>query len=272
MYASEYRDSCPIGAVVSSVPAGSALINNPNTPVTGINPGEAQLAFSYFCFWGNSVSGKRVTGLGKLTALKIFKSSPLTYFCPKEEREGLSYNTTANPWPYYQDPIQQATHSYLSYWVRPVAGFPAVDESHTGADTPYLIEGYFTSTTTASKDLPRGWPKMSKLKNKAIISDIARGPFDVASLHKSGINVYYANGAAKYVSLSDFDRAQYSSTTPNPFGPPTVSNFTWKKQAWITPDGKGNPPTAFAENMVYLNSKPALPNSGGVWNWLDSAP
>lgn len=273
MYAAEYRDSCPLGAVITSVPAGSTLRNNPTVPVTGINIGDGQLAFSYFCYWGNELSGRRITGLGKLTALKMFKTSPLTYFCPKEERERLSYDTPTNPWPYYQDPIVQTVHSYLPYWVRPIAGFPAVDESHPGADTPFLIEGYFVSSSTASKDLPRGWPKLSKQKSKALISDIARGPVDISSRHKTGINVYYANGSAKYVNLGDFNKAQYSTAGPSlPGFPPTTSTTSWKNQTWITPDGAGNPPVDFASNMVYLNSKPTLPGNAGVWNWLDNAP
>lgn len=267
MYASENKDCVPLTIVATGVTTTSPV---------GVDANNLEMWWSYMAYFKNATK-QRVTGLGKLTSMKLLKQAPQTYFCPKEDRTGLVYDlspTADNPWAYNQDPPSAYRHSYVGFWLRPVAAFPAVDETDPRArdsDTPSLIEGYYTSN--ASK-LPIGYPKFSKLKNKAILSDIARSPVDVLARHKSGINVYYANGSAKYVNTADFDKAQYSASTPNPFGPPVTTTTSWKLQDWVTANGQGSPTddTQYKNNAIWLNSNPSFPNNAGFWNWLDKAP
>jgi hypothetical protein len=47
--------------------------------------------------------------------------------------------------------------------------------------------------------------RMSKLKNKAILADIHSFKERLDRAHKKGINVLYANGAAKWVDRSVID-------------------------------------------------------------------
>lgn len=268
MYASENKDCVPLTIVATGVTTTSPV---------GVDAGNLEMWWSYMAYFRNA-SKQRVTGLGKLTSMKLLKVAPQTYFCPKEDRTGLVYDISPNadnPWAYNTDPPSAYRHSYVGYWLRPSAAYPAVDENDARArdsDIPSLIEGYYLSNTSK---LPIGYPKFSKLKNKAIVADIARGPTDIRQRHKTGINVYYANGSGKYVSNGDFEKAQYSTSIPNPLGgPPVTSGTAWKTQDWVSANGQGSPPddTAFANNNVWLNSKPSFPNSAGFWNWLDIAP
>src|SRR3954466_10745306 len=44
------------------------------------------------------------------------------------------------------------------------------------------------------------FPKLSKFKSKVLVSDLFSCPDRVTLRHKTGINVYYSNGSAKYVA------------------------------------------------------------------------
>jgi type II secretory pathway pseudopilin PulG len=262
MYSQANKDCSPLGIVATST--GSA-----GNPPYGIDSNQLELWWSYMAYFNNGK--KRVTGLGKLATMKML-NSPKTFFCPREDRTGLSYDTPDNPWAYkIQDQPSASRHSYFGYWQRPYQSFPAEDEGVAAADSPSTIEGFYTAN---GAKLPKGYSKFSKMKNKAMLADIARGPVDVRLRHKTGINVYYANGAVKYVVLSDFNRAAYSSTgSGGPFGPPVTTTTSWLGQNWVSANGQGSPSddTTFANNMIWLNSNPVLPNAGGFWNWLDQA-
>ncbi len=263
LYAAEYRDACPIGIV-----AGANVVGG---KVTGIDTANIQSAFSYYARWQNA-SGQRVTGLGMLTRVKLLKAAPQAYFCPAEERPGVSYNpgdpndtSNPNPWAYTNDPPSAWRHTYLSYIVRPTAAFPAVDESNPSADSPFLIEGFYSSATSV---LPKGWPKFSKLKNKAIISCLARGPADLVGNHRKGVSVAYANGSTKFVPKSEIEKAQYSAAA-GPFGGGGATK--WTTLNWISANGQGNPPTDFVSNSIYLDARPAATNKRqGLWNIFDA--
>jgi prepilin-type N-terminal cleavage/methylation domain-containing protein len=265
LYAAEFKDAAPLGIVAT--PLTQSQSNN-----VGINKGLVQLWWSYMAYFNNASNGnRRVTGLGKLTSLKLLKSSPQTYFCPKEDRPGLMYDTPENPWAYIADPaVDRGTHSYIGYWHRPVAAFPSVPESNTAAESPYLIEDHYYSDA-ATPPLPRGWPKLSKLKSKAILSDVARGPRDIQLRHKTGISVAFADGSAKYVTSDYFDKAAGAGAPAGPFTPATPG-MKWSAQTWDQPNGKGDPlNTTFKLNSVYYTARPTFPSAAGFWNWLDKA-
>lgn len=271
LYASEMRDACPIGIVATPILVGG----DRNTgAITGVQ--FMEIWFSYYAYWANT-NGSRVTGLGNLTKIKLLKTSPEAFYCPKEDRPRLAFNATENPWAYYNDPPRtpptpnnptpDTAHTYLPYWVRPVAAFPAVPSINPNGDMPFLIEGYYTSPTAK---LPRGYPKYSKLKNKAIISDLARTPQDIRARHKTGVSVYYANGSAKFVALGDLKNAGYGGTVP-PRGGPPVGGKLWSAETWVNPDGSGSGGTDFADMQMYLSTEPN-PGRPGIWNAFDAAP
>ena len=268
IYGAENKDCSPLGIVA--------------TPknVTGVDSNNLELWWSYMAYYNGAA--QRVTGLGKLASQHLLRS-PQTFYCPREDRSGLSYDTPDNVWAYDSKGDVKTglpTHSYFGYWQRPYAAFPATSDPK--ADSPSTIEGYYKANGDA---LPIGYAKLSNMKNKALLADVARGPVDVRMRHKTGINVYYANGSVKYVFQRDFEKAA-SAGSVKPSGPfgggGTVAGEAWKDQHWMEPPpigtatvlGKGSPSddTTINCNLVYLSSVPTPTNPGGFWNWLDRAP
>jgi hypothetical protein len=47
----------------------------------------------------------------------------------------------------------------------------------------------------------RPYPKLSRYKNRALIADPFSDPARIELRHKTGINVLYSNGAAKWVDI-----------------------------------------------------------------------
>jgi hypothetical protein len=50
-------------------------------------------------------------------------------------------------------------------------------------------------------------PRQSKMKNKAVLSDIVLSPQSVRNRHKRGINVLYANGSGQWVEMKALEKA-----------------------------------------------------------------
>lgn len=267
IYAAENQDAAPLAIVATE------------NATTGINNASVQLAFNYFIYWVNGAS-KRDTGLGYLARANIVTKGPKAFYCPVEEREGLTFNNLGvNEWAYYKsDPATQQDHNTrIPYWVRPHAAFPARPIGSVDVETPWILEDiYPLNVAPTATTFKRGWPQLSSLKNKAIVSDIARSPQDVRVMHKTGINVLYANGGGKFVRTSDFDFASVSGGASGPFGPPPGAS-TWKGQGWVLGNGLGTPPVDANNNQVYLAKNPNF-NRGtsafraGVWQLLDRAP
>jgi len=108
---------------------------------------------------------------------------------------------------------------------------------------------------TQNAPFVRGFPKFSKLKNRAIVADLNNSPVDIMRRHKTGINVAYANASAQFVPLKAFEKAQYGS-------------LTWKslgRDDWIAFTGG-----RLQDNYVLLNPKPTKLTGYGVWNLMDS--
>lgn len=260
IYAAENKDRVPIGFVATA---------STTTGVTAL-----QFPLSNYVWFGNASNGnQRDNGLGLLARTKMVTRGPQAFYCPTETRERLMYDTIDNPWVYkIAAPetypwVNGLSLVYISYMCRPVAAWPSVPFNDPNADKAYLIEGYFPISTTV-KTHPAGYPLLSKLKSKAIISELMRSPQDVKVMHKDGINVYYANGSGRFVPLSDFNKAAFG--TSGPFG--GGSSNAWAKFDYVLPDGRLQFPAGDdALNQVFLNSNPKFPASAGVWNWLDKA-
>jgi prepilin-type N-terminal cleavage/methylation domain-containing protein len=52
--------------------------------------------------------------------------------------------------------------------------------------------------------IPKNLPRLHELKNLAMMSDVVSQPDRVALTHRDGVNVLYANGAARWVPLDAF--------------------------------------------------------------------
>jgi len=182
---------------------------NKDVAPLGYVGGEKQ--FSYVMNWNIPSSTPRVIQVGML-ALSGLAKSPKVFYCPTAYDIQFQYNTYANPWVFDQNPPHpgltaglpqvnvngslQNMHTRFAYMTRPIADWPT---TLNGLDTTPTMQP--TATVVAGK----GWPKLSKVRNRAILSDMIRFRPDVIRTHKFGINVLYGNASAQWVALKEFD-------------------------------------------------------------------
>ena len=135
-----------------------------------------------------------VTHIGVLKDARLLES-PKTYFCPSESDPQWQFATLENPWPFVTVPSPAAHHTRISYGTRPGASW--------GQDGTW----------------PDPMPRLSKMKNLAIIADLLIGPTYVANRHKYGVNAGYGDGSAHWVNLSDLHNADWDKIEYDDFGP-----------------------------------------------------
>lgn len=259
IYATQFDDAAPVGIVTG------IDISNPNAP-TPVSP---QFDFNYVAYWSNS-NGQRDIALGYLSRMNLL-ASPLFLYCPTFEagdNATYKYDTAGNPWAYAPQRRDangnptSSTHTRISYSVRPVCGFPAVGRDDTNPTRQYwssrailFDDGTGVFPKPSGQKYQYQFAKFSDMKNKAILSDLNLAPTFIKQAHGRGMNVYYANGAAIFVPLSDFEEANYVSER-------------WKNLAGPTFAGTTN------YNNMFWNAKPqTILNREvvGLWNLLDRA-
>ena len=141
--------------------------------------------------------------------------TPLIFFCPSNTDPQHIFNSPENPW---LDKVCTPTgtpdpnnHTRMGYSTRATA--PGVQwNGFQPAGTP-----------------PAPWPKLAKFKNMAILSDVNSSYERVIRRHRKGLNVLYANGAAKWVPV-ELVRAQLEAE-PDTFTSGANPQVTalWKK-------------------------------------------
>lgn len=219
-----------------------------------------QKAFSYVMFHNNSVSAKpRITQMGAIAESGIIKSGQ-TFYCPDESDPQFSYDTPQNVWVWKDRKLPQWTqnglgHTRLGYSARPCADWPpdSRDAGNPSSDL-HNIPQLEPVPTPVAPTIPRvfGFPKASKLKNKAVLADLLMFVNNVKSRHKTGINVLYGNGGAKWVDLT------YELKT---------TDIVWR--AWrLTPDYGSANDAPLTYNYRYLRELPGETPSG-IWAELD---
>lgn len=119
------------------------------------------------------------TIMGLLYQAKLL-NSPEALFCPAEPLEMWQYNTQDNPWPPVEPVAVTRQNSRIGYGCRPTVNWREDGE----------------------------WPdpmsRLSKMKSRAILADLAPTPYFVDRRHKKGINVFYGDGSGKWVERSAF--------------------------------------------------------------------
>ena len=109
--------------------------------------------------------------------------TPQAFYCPSEKHPYWQYDSPDNRWlPPDPNAGVRNIHCRIGYGARPVKDWP-------GGVRP-----------------PAVFPRLTQLKDKAILSDIAPDLFRLEHRHGDGVNVLYANGGAKWVPLSAFQQ------------------------------------------------------------------
>ena len=129
-----------------------------------------------YMIWSNASQQYVLYGL-------LFESgvvkTPAVYYCPSRVDDSNGFNTPGNPWPPGKDPSMPTRASYV---MRPV-----VNWGNPGPNSP------------SAKVVGNLMPKLTKLKNKAILADSCSDNDDIKASHKKGINVLYGHGGGEWV-------------------------------------------------------------------------
>jgi len=132
-----------------------------------------------FMCWRQGKSKPIVFGL--LYAARMLKA-PQAFYCPASTDPMIQYDVPGNAWP--PDKVLPApTNIRLGYGSRPLLSW----------------EGTEPWPGTPTNRLPV--PRLTKMKNTAILADIASDPLRLLERHKKGVNVLYGHGGAKWIDL-----------------------------------------------------------------------
>jgi prepilin-type N-terminal cleavage/methylation domain-containing protein len=208
IYGTENKDVCPIGYI-------------------------EEKAFSYIMNWNNAASSPpKPSQMGLLVTSGISKN-PKAFYCPSETEDmqftyqpnpsglatqNLLYKYSANPWPFA---TQAATgrHTRLGYSARPITYWPANNAAppkpgvNYGSFQPSNELFWLPTDGTGRITLPH----FARLTRFAILSDTNYTKPKILVRHKTGLNVLYGNGSAKFVTMSSrtFDKSPWNTMDEN---------------------------------------------------------
>jgi len=158
---------------------------------------------SYVVAVANSPTDVRWPGFGVLYKANLLKSPKILY-CPSEVRDYHMFDSgSMNAWTpedpstntpgktvragYFLRPFTADYRPVLWYAGAPAAGLgpaPPVDNKNFPVAKPYVYAPY---------------PKLSKMKRTALVSDIFAAPMRLQQRHVKGMNVGYADGSGDWI-------------------------------------------------------------------------
>jgi prepilin-type N-terminal cleavage/methylation domain-containing protein len=146
-----------------------------------------------FCTWGPFFQGG-------------YMKSPGIFYCPSSQDPFYQFNGQDNAF----DPANQNTRA--GYFLRPMYydGTPVLWRMTGSVSAPPV-----TGRTVAGN--PEEWrpmPKLDKMKFRALAADIFHSPSRITMMHKTGINVVYSDGSARFVNSKPFSRLPSTWTVP----------------------------------------------------------
>ena len=223
MYATEYKQKVPLG-YMSAGPTNTAEGNNYNITVVSADPdpdsGRVRYVMLGLFFKAGYLKESAADG-----------GSARVLFCPSAQGDLYhGYDAVNNRWPPSQNTIRS------SYSTRPSTNNtdPQPGTYPTdGVCWSYRAgEPFYPRAVANGKFVPGSPPppaamfQLSKLKNKAVVSDIVSSFDRPLLVHKKGVNVLYGNGGAKWVPLKvieeQFKRGSQFSVTGA-----WISNQVW---------------------------------------------
>jgi hypothetical protein len=158
----------------------------------------------------------RYVGLGLLLKSGFLKEgSGKVLYCPSFQENDFQYDIPNNPWP----PSQNSATISSTYSLRTSTNNVDPLPGTRGSDTVLWLTGSSASHPfypvkvnpadtngkalgTSPTFVPADMFKLSKLKSRAIAGDINHHNQRLDRAHRKGVNVLYANGAAKWVDRS----------------------------------------------------------------------
>jgi hypothetical protein len=114
-----------------------------------------------------------------------YMNVPQAFFCPSQTDARFQYDTPQNPWP---PPAPGGNHTRSGYTCRPTVEW-----------------------TGAVPKAGQGWPRMTRLKNKAILADVVGIPQnspEFTSVHHKKLNVLYGDKSVRPVDKGAYEANQ----------------------------------------------------------------
>jgi prepilin-type N-terminal cleavage/methylation domain-containing protein len=230
-YAVLNKDQIPIGAA-STTGGGGALLANSYWLARNSSAGVSDQ--DVFLETGKNM---RYVALGLLIKARLMsEGNGEVFFCPSNTDVFYQFGNPTNLWP----PSRNG-QSRITYCARPSINTQPDVPSHLAEQVVFWCStgSWFPQRPDASNTLSGMVPlpaayqtsmfKLSKMKSRAIVSDL--NVFDnrlsqvnsydrIQTVHKKGLNVLYANGAAKWVDRGVIEAQIYwaSYHTPTTFG------------------------------------------------------
>jgi prepilin-type N-terminal cleavage/methylation domain-containing protein len=168
-YSVQYNGHAPIGYIIS--PGGSNTHQKP---------------WNYLGNYNRSGIVQPIL-LGRLVEAGLITDGQ-AFYCPTESHSQWKYlDEGKNPWPFDTNPNGQETR--FGYGTRPVVGWKVNTDPQEFYDT---------------ENRRQGMPKLIRLKNLAVVSDVTVTPTHLQTRHKTGMNVMYGHGGAKWVPKEAF--------------------------------------------------------------------
>ena len=150
--------------------------------------------------------------------------APQYMYCPSAADPYHQYNGPSNAF----DRITAATAQGNGYGVRAGYYLRPMD----GAGVPVLWRDASGEAGAAPPIGPppgnlewRPYPKLDKMKNRALAADIFATPHRIRWRHVRGINTLYSDGSAKWIQKEVFTTAQWGNKLPASWTPPPGSGW-----------------------------------------------
>ena len=135
-------------------------------------------------------------------------------YCPAEKNPKFDFDTADNPFPIYG--VVPTKNIQSGYGARPQQEIP--DDL---ANPPPAL-------------LPFAMPKLNRFRSRAILADLTAARTRVITRHRTGINVLFGDGGARWVDLKQFD--QPPAQWPEPTFPPDPSYNATLDKIWAALD------------------------------------
>jgi prepilin-type N-terminal cleavage/methylation domain-containing protein len=217
LYENEYKGASPLGSSIES-------------------------DRNYFLSRAPSGGEPRYVAMGQVIGANLIKTgiSSDIFYCPSAVGgRWHDRDVPDNPWPplnpFYNGTSNPRHGCRTSYSQRVILHgekdlqlgiFRIVKVGYYAPEFPWTGPFLMTYPFPISKGIPKQlieevrklrfpYPKLSKLKNSAILTDVTSGVDRVVSAHKKGINVLYNNGSARWVDIGSKTDLGYGAGFPN---------------------------------------------------------
>jgi prepilin-type N-terminal cleavage/methylation domain-containing protein len=240
MYANANKDQVPVGTS-SGGAAGRDVAEAISYCLSRDSAGGPDADSAVYAA-ANGGKAQRYVGLGLLIKAGYVKEDPKTggsarlFFCPSFDGDRFhSFNAIENIWPPLNHEIRSSftCRASTNNPTPETAGSQATDivtwgvGAAPGAWFPLeVVAGKTTGSTTVGGRMF----KLSKLKSRAIVSDVISGQDRIVVAHRKGIDVLYANGAARWEDQGLFKKQiDISATSGGMF---VIANNYLVDQIW----------------------------------------